>query len=504
MKTPPPRLDLSARETHFLDHLAPVWLALPEDLRGSVFVGNDDVARHARLLGLTDVVIGWPERGSRLGPILCAAFGDLRICSRTRRPIVLFEHGAGQSYSNRHRSYVGGTGREHVALFVVPNAQAAERSRRFYPRVRTAIVGCPKLDDLLGTPPPTGPPTVAISFHWRCEVVPETGTAFDDFADELESTRITLERHGVELIGHGHPRILEELRLPYKRAGIEVVDTFAEVVARAHVYAVDNSSTLFEFAALDRPVVVLNAKAYRRDVNHGLRFWDAADVGLNAEPGWLAGNLLTALKDPPEVARSRRAAVARTYPVTDGTSADRAASAIVNLLAPRCLVCGASHASCGPATDVVPVDQRIKEKTRMGTVKRYPNPDHPGAFIKLDDAAAKRLGLLGKEVAGRTYPPPAGDVTNEGGAMVTSTTARTATTTTTEVEPLTPPTGEPGGAIRPAGPTHRARKEASMGDAVDKIAASSAAKVDEDEVKDKKRAAPSTRRRRVVKDDPQA
>lgn len=499
MTKPVPRIDLSAREVHFLDHLAPVWRALPAELRGSVYVADLEVAARARYHGLDRVVIGWPYRGTRLGPILAASYGDLRVCSRTRRPVILFEHGAGQSYSDRHRSYAGGTGRDHVALFIVPNAQAADRNARFYPNTPNAIVGCPKVDELLALEPPAAEPVVAaVSFHWRCDVVPETGTALDDFAPELDRARRTLAAAGVELIGHGHPRILAEASAAYRAAGIAVVDTFAEVAARAHLYAVDNSSTLFEFAALDRPVVVLNARAYRRNVQHGLRFWTEADVGLNAEPGQLADTILAALEDRPEVARSRRAAVARTYPCTDGTSADRAASAIVSMLTRTCIVCGANHASCGGPTDVVPVDQRIKERTRMGNLKRYPNPDYPGSFIKLSDETARRLGLLGSDVAAPARSAPTGDITNPGGAgPVTSTTAA--------------PAPEPAlaGVMRPSGVTHRARKEEAMADKVKRIGANTASASDDDDddevgVKDKKRQPPSSRRRRVVKDNPQA
>ena len=56
---------------------------------------------------------------------------------------------------------------------------------------------------------------------------------------------------------------------------------FDEVMERSTLYICDNSSTLYEFASTGRPVVVLNAPWFRRDIEHGLRFWEHADVGVS-------------------------------------------------------------------------------------------------------------------------------------------------------------------------------------------------------------------------------
>lgn len=394
-------VDFSAREEHFVDHLAPVWLALPPHVRGRFYVADEAVREHAARLGVDRTRVGWPERRAGEGPVVCASWGDLKVCSRLRRPVVLFEHGAGQSYSNRHHSYVGGGGREAVVLFVVPNEQAADRCRRYWPTTRVEVVGAPKLDRLLEVEVPPGPPVACISFHWHSErramTAPEVGSALGHYRAALSGLRAGLEDRGVELIGHAHPRARADVGPVYESAGIEVVEHFSEVVERAHVYGVDNSSTLFEFAALDRPVVVLNAPEYRRDVEHGLRFWRDAVVGRNVDhPGDLLDGFLEALEDPLELAQSRREVVARVYPVRGG-SARRSAEVIVSRLGRRiCGVCGAQSCACGGPTDgktgpglqIVAAEPRAKRDER-----RLYHGRGSGRFL-CTPAHAARLGLV--------------------------------------------------------------------------------------------------------------
>ena len=494
-------VDFAAHALGYVDHLAPVFRAIPDRHRGHFYVTSwaRDRAIEAGVAEAELVV----HDDDTLPPGAEIVVASYRDTARARgRPVILCEHGAGQAYSNRHSSYVGGVGREDVVLFVVPNEQAAQHNRRRYPDTPNAVVGCPKLDELLTIPHPAGPPTVAISFHWRCAVAPEAGSALDDYAPHLEALRIGLAAAGVDLIGHGHPLITPELEPIYAEAEIEFVGSFVEVVRRAALYAVDNSSTLFEFAALGRPVVVLNSSRYRRHVRHGLRFWTEATVGLNVDrPAELLPTILRALDDPEDVRRSREASVARVYPVRDGTSARRAAAAVVAVVAKTCLVCGASHASCGGPTDVVPVDEPTRSERVPGPLKRYPNPARAGAYLKLDEDTARRLGLTGEPVekpstlmtsktaamgaTSRQEPPGAlREPSTPGGASEAVSGARSARSV-------------PAGAIPPGGVTPRARTAARTTEEETTDEADPPVEP-EVEPQDKKRPPPSRRRRKVT------
>ncbi len=317
------RLDFLAREPHFLDHLAPVWMAVGRERRGTFHVAPS-LAERAAKLGI-GVQTKPPERS--LNPVLVASLGDLRAASKVGRTVYLTEHGAGQSYSTGHASYAGGVSpeRQKVPLFLVPNEWAAERNRKSNPKARVEVVGCPKLDSLPDMKREGNTrPVVAVSFHWHCQVCPETRWAFPHF-----STAIRSLKDSFTVLGHAHPRAWAQLKPFYLRTGIEPVEDFREVVSRADVYVCDNSSTIFEFAAADKPVVLLNAPWYRRHVKHGLRFWDCADVGIQTgRPAGLVGAVAEALESD---GTKRRLIVERVYPFR-GESAERAARVLEETL----------------------------------------------------------------------------------------------------------------------------------------------------------------------------
>jgi hypothetical protein len=265
-------------------------------------------------------------RTTDVDAVLVASYGDLVKARATGHPrIVLAQHGAGQSYSDDHPHYPGGRDNGDVGLFLAPNDHSARRWRDAYPDAAVEVVGSPRLDDLPAREP--GPLTVAVTFHWNSFHTPGKGmtegrSAFPWFREALQDVAAAFPT-----IGHGHPKARELPRF-WKSIGVEYVPTFDEVCRRADVLVFDNTSAGFEFAATGRPVVVMNSPLYRRDVSHGLRFWDAADVGVQVDhaPDLLPA-IRRALEHRPEDIAAREDALESVYTFRGG-AADRAASVI--------------------------------------------------------------------------------------------------------------------------------------------------------------------------------
>lgn len=320
----------------FWDHMLPIHEGLPEEERGPFIMGR----RPVRIVG--NIMRADPRDDPAHGlsdeaDMACvASIADLKRISVTkmvttmnsashvrfhpRMPTVLFEHGVGFSFAGdtrrrRQASYAGGYGRENILALPAPNRWVSEPNLRAYPNVPSPIVGCPKLD-VLTTLPPTGNarPLVCVAFHWDCKVAPETRWAWPYYEEAVAQLAKRADAEGFDLVAHGHPRERPLWRRRFPHYGIPFIEDFAEVCERADVYVNDSSSTLYEFAATGRPVVVLNAPWYRRRVHHGLRFWDYADVGLNVNsPEALLPIILRTIADDPQ-AEVRAAAIAEIYP----------------------------------------------------------------------------------------------------------------------------------------------------------------------------------------------
>lgn len=323
---------------HYIDHMAPVWFALPVEIRGEFAVCNHDMAAHADKLGIepTEFRSG-PAMQKHLKAekrlTLVAGHSDTRWLDLTGRPNVILMHGVGFNFDQR-KTLAGYPGtkqnRRNTRLMLSTNERIAQIEREPNPHIRAEVVGCPKLDRWHRLPrkPRSNPPVVVFAFHWECKICPESMNAWAHYKDILP--RIAGE---YKVLGHGHPHIIDKLAPQYEAMGIEVVRDLGEVFERADLMCFDATSAGYEFASLDRPVVVMNAPWYRRDVNFGLRFWEHADVGVQVnEPEQMIGAINSALADWPDQQAKRRAAVEASYSFTDGRCAERAATAILDIL----------------------------------------------------------------------------------------------------------------------------------------------------------------------------
>lgn len=320
-------IDCYASLPHYWAHLKPIWEALPPDVRGGVYSPRATNPWGGRV----------PARWPADRPVMVAGFSDYQRVAP--RPVVYVEHGAGQTYGGDVRSagnpsYSGGSHLTRVRLFICPGEAVAARWRNAYSSALVAAVGDPTLDaDLSRARDTPATSTVAVTFHWDCGLVPETRSGWAHYARGIPEFVAQARAEGWRVLGHGHPRMWRTLGPWWQRLGVEAVRDLEVVRAGAQVLVADNTSAMWEWCALDRPVVVMDAPWYRPHVHHGLRFWEHSDVGPRVgDPEDLLEALRIAAADPPHLRANRAAAARAVYAHTDGRAAERAAAAVVRLL----------------------------------------------------------------------------------------------------------------------------------------------------------------------------
>lgn len=329
-------VDVYASHWHYLDHIEPIWHALPDQVRGDVLITNSKLRRHPLVVDADGRRYDSRTR-RRVSRVLIAGAPDLSETKRNGWGIALMEHGVGQTYEGvSNLSYAGSPGRDRVGLFVCPNDRVADRNERLY-RGRSVTTGCPRLDvlsDARRRQGRTQTPTLALCWHWQnMRAGPEGGWAFDQFMESMVTLRSIWPGH---IIGTSHPRSWPHVLTPYRQAGIEPVERWADVVARADVLSFDNTSAGFEAAALGIPVVLCERSTWRRDVAHGLRFWEYSDIGPTVRADvdsrslahrW-AESATDALEDENGAYARRREAMADDLFPHRGEAAKRAAAAL--------------------------------------------------------------------------------------------------------------------------------------------------------------------------------
>lgn len=309
-------VDAVATFPHYQDHLGPIWRALPRELRGAVHQLGDLNVPAGRLA----LVAGWK---------------DARVLDMHRIPFIYVEHGSGQTYAGdakasvrNHPSYSGGGGVlfNNVKGYISPSREVAGR----WKNAPACAVGCPKMDEYHRLKP-TDPEAICFTFHWPGTMCPENGTAFGHYEVWLADIALNLRLLGHRVYGHAHPRWDGILDRTFAQAGMTMLKTDRDVFNTAQMLIADNTSLIAEHAMLGRPVALLNAPWYRRDVEHGMRFWDWPKRVLTFDDPKELMDWKPWLADPRHRAASK--ALARdVYETTDG-EASRIAAAFVTDIA---------------------------------------------------------------------------------------------------------------------------------------------------------------------------
>lgn len=247
---------------HYAEHVETIHKHLPDEIRGETRFGKRASSKD------------WNDTDDI---VMVGGFYDIDRVPANR--IIYIEHGAGQSYKGdaRAREHPAYHGTPHhpnrVIAYVSPRQEVADSWDR-----PAFAAGAPVCDSSVEMSRPAHPPVAAITFHWDARrICPEAGSALEHYVDHLGDIYDRLEEQGFIVIAHHHPR---DVRLAamwrhirVKRPPIDVVPV-ADVRRFASLLICDNSSLMYEMDYLGRNVVALNSPEWRRDVEHGLRFWD--------------------------------------------------------------------------------------------------------------------------------------------------------------------------------------------------------------------------------------
>lgn len=332
------QIDFLASQPHYLDHIAPVWDALPDQARGTFYVPEEMLDYADRILHKTLYLFSYTDRtfGPFVDrhPVLVAGYGDMMALHRQNpsRRIVMMEHGTGHTFHTA--AYPDGTGkRDWVDLFLPPN-EYTKRKIQGIRQTRCEVVGTPKLDKVFWEMNPSNsiknyydnPPTIAIGFHWgsKNNIPPESGTAFDHYKGIIPELSKQFN-----LLGYGHPLAADVYKRFFTSLGIEYTNNLMDVFHQADVCINDLSSAMYEFLVTGKPVIVLNAPWFRRDVQHGIRFWDYADIGIQVEePGELVFAIQQTLDNYGTIRSSERVTTVQDLFPYLGIASERAAGVL--------------------------------------------------------------------------------------------------------------------------------------------------------------------------------
>ncbi len=335
------KISFLASQPHYLDHIAPVWRTLPKTNRGTLYI-PEDMTLHANKLSVRDGHLLVYSRQNTIlpgeEPVLVASYGDLLMAKKMnlQRKVLYMEHGTGHTFHSS--AYPDGPGkRDWADLFLAPN-EYTKKKIKVARSTRCEVIGTPKTDWIIEAINPRKelkksfdiPATVAIGFHWgsRSNNPPESGSAFDHYKNIIPD----LKRE-FNLLGYGHPLASKVYKPFFESLGIPYEENLMRVFVKADILINDLSSAMYEFLVTGKPVVVLNAPWFRREIEHGIRFWDYSDIGANVwEPRELSEAIQkTFINYQVTHGEQRLQALTDLYPYL-GCSAERAVEVILNYL----------------------------------------------------------------------------------------------------------------------------------------------------------------------------
>lgn len=287
-----------ASQESYREHLRPIWDALEPEERG---VWAEDHVRVPTWVNPSVPVTTW----------MAASHRDSAALYRLQTPRVHMEHGVGLQWYPPYQIH-------HLifrSVIAAPNEFIAQRFRDVKKRLRVKVIGTPKLDHLSKLEPGDA---AAVSFHWT-GVMRQKQTSFDHWREmviELASER--------ELLGHAHPKIWKKAQRFYEEIGIEPVQSFEEVCRRANLYLCDHSSTLYEWSALDRELILLRRDGHREQIpqRSGLLWESFSGIGPELRLGGSLRAALEAAADP-QFRAARQEATEALYPYI-GSATQRA------------------------------------------------------------------------------------------------------------------------------------------------------------------------------------
>lgn len=323
-------LNAYASHPHYVNYIKPIWDRLPNKLKGEFHV-------HPRCDGLYDLPTARQFTNPQ-PPLIVAGATDAKRADR----YIFIEHGAGQTYEAGHGNYANHPKPGCLAA-IVPGPYCARIMQQANPNLPVIQAGAYTLREvikswLIGPQEPEGivnimpmQPTILFTWHWRgAAVSPEADTGFGQFRESM------LQIHpSMRVKGHAHPRILGEAAEWYRQHGIPTVETSAQALQNMSLLVADNTTMIYEAAALDLPVIVMNPSMYRKGTHHGLRFWDMIPGPQANSPDEIPELVANELMYPDNWAAERKQITDQVYGRNPFNQLDTAVEQLVEIVSTR-------------------------------------------------------------------------------------------------------------------------------------------------------------------------